>query len=83
MAFALASSSISAFGWPAAHNFALPVHNHLGSVDAVCAENVRVLVLPFRKFGCGIGIPPAEMIPVIDVFFERDDLNVIHFILLA
>src|SRR4051794_27984698 len=58
-----------------AHKFSLPIDDHLRSVRAIALEPRGVTLLANGPFRGGVRIHPAIMIPIVDVFFESDDLN--------
>ena len=60
-----------------ADEFAAAVDDELRRVNAIALEGARVLLLPLGPVVRGEGVAPAEMIPVIDVFFDGDDFDIV------
>ena len=62
-------------GGVAADELGLAVDDGLGGVDAVEREALAVTLLAGGEGGGGVGVVPAEAIPVVDVFAEDDELD--------
>jgi len=58
-----------------ADELGLAVDNHLRSEGRLAFEMSDVLLLAQGPIGGGIGINPAIVIPIVDVFFEGDDFR--------
>ena len=74
---------LTCVGSAAADKLNAPVDDHLRRVDTTAREGVGIVVLTNGEVVGRIGIPPAEMVPVIDMLFERDDLDAVEGLLVA
>src|SRR6266566_3261643 len=54
------------------------IHDHLGRVGATETKTMRVIVLTNAELPRRIGIPPTDIVPVVDVFAKNDQLCVAH-----
>ena len=70
-------------GPAASYELNAPVDDHLRRVDAATRQSVGIVVLTNGEIVGRIGIAPAEMVPIIDMFFERDDLDALERLLVA
>lgn len=59
------------------------IDDDLRSVDAAIGEGVGVPLLTAREIGRGKGVSPAEMIPVVHVFFQGENFDAIERLVLA
>jgi hypothetical protein len=62
----------------AADELSTAVDDHLRSIDAAVGESGGVVLLATGEIGRGEGVGPAEVVPVVDVFFESDDFGAIN-----
>jgi hypothetical protein len=60
-----------------ADELAAAVDDKLRSVSTIAIQDVRVLFLPLGPIVRGEGVAPAEMVPVVDVFFDCDDFDIV------
>ena len=59
-----------------AHEFDRAIDHHLRRIRSLCAERTRIRFLAKRARMRGIGIAPAQAVPVIDMFAEHHDLRI-------
>ena len=59
------------------------IDDHLRGVDAAVRNDRGVVLLAAREVGRRERVVPTEVIPVIDVFFESDDLNAVEGLFVA
>lgn len=59
------------------------IDDHLRRVDATARKGVGVVVLALGQIARRVGVAPAEMIPVVDVFLEGEDFDVFEGLVLA
>lgn len=74
---------LTRIGTAAAYELSTSVDNHLRRIDATPRESVGVVVLTNGEIVGRIRIAPAEMVPVVDMFFEGDDLDAVEGLLVA
>jgi hypothetical protein len=59
------------------------VDDHLWGVDAAIGEDAGVVLLAASEIGGGERVAPAEMVPVIDMLFERNDFYAVEGLILT
>jgi len=58
-----------------ADELGLAVDDHLGGIDAIEGEAAAVVLLAGGEGGGGVGIFPAEAVPIVDVLAEDEELD--------
>ena len=59
------------------------INDHLRGVDTSTRKGAGVVVLALREIARRVRVAPAEMVPVIDMFLEGDDFDVVEGLVLA
>ena len=74
---------LTRIGASAANKLNAAIDNHLRRIDATAWESVGVVVLTNGEIVGRIGIAPAEMVPIVDMFLEGNNLNAFERLLFA